>query len=125
MDILDLKTKLKNHKIAFLARYVQILKLHNKEDLTDEEKKELDILRNKGKLLVDELNKVKESHKLLLNNLANSRFIQDKDSSIELKNKPDTVSTTKTCNLCHENVDHDIIDCPMNCCKTLDGTCLR
>ena len=32
------------------------------------------------------------------------------------------------CKLCHYDEDlapHDILDCPMNCCGTSDGSCLR
>jgi hypothetical protein len=110
MNLSELRNELGKQERKYLYRYIQILKLHIKEELTNEEKDELNALRNNGKLLNDKIKEAKKEHNNYIHELSTAKFVQDK--SIE-------------CSLCHENKNHEIIDCPMNCCGTSNGECLR
>jgi len=38
---------------------------------------------------------------------------------------PEKTNDLPICSLCGDHTNHDIQDCPMNCCGTSDGSCLR
>jgi hypothetical protein len=119
----ELKSELRKHKLKYLKRYIQILKLHVKEELTPEEKDELKIMSDNGKLLVSQLAQSKKDHIEFINSLVDSNFIQDNEFQSPPPITPER--NINKCKLCHENKDHEIIDCPMNCCGTPNGECLR
>lgn len=103
----------------FYRRYIDILKSHLKENITDEEKTELKGLHADWKDLVKhvKIKKVDDKKKVL----ELQKLYDEAGKQLTKMNQP----PKELCECCWEVKDHDILDCPMNCCKTPDGMCLR
>lgn len=122
MSYVALKREHDKQLIVCLKRYIEILKLHVKEELTDDEKAELRTMSETGKASTIKLKEARKEYREWLKQLEQS-------AGLELEpDEPEPVlptNTVLTCKLCREPADHDIRECSMNCCGTDDGSCLR
>ena len=110
MDIAEKRHQFRKAEKKFYLRYIEILKTHVKESLTDEEKNELKMMGTNCRAL-------REEEKKLYANAKEQLAILEKQLADMLH--------PEFCSLCSNEKDHDIVDCPMNCCGTPDGQCLR
>ncbi len=119
-------------------RYIEILRSHLKEKLTDDENAEIKGLRNswealkkQKKIKKEEENKQyeEEIQKKIEAYEANKTRVKEIEAQIasleaETAAKRST-NRNERCKCCGNVKDHEIINCPMNCCGTEDGECLR
>lgn len=78
MESDKLKTQYRKVERKYLIKYIQILKRHVKEELTPEEKDELNITRQNGLLLANQIKQAKRDHIEFIDKLKTSNYIQDK-----------------------------------------------
>lgn len=118
MDIVEKRHQFRKAEKNFYLRYIEILKTHVKDSLTDDEKNELKIMWTNCRALREEEKKLnadaKEQLAILEEQLA---VLKSEQEQAQLQ--------PEFCSLCSNEKDHDIVDCPMNCCGTPDGQCLR
>ena len=117
MDIAEKRHQFRKAEKKFYLRYIEILKTHVKESLTDEEKNELKMMGTNCRALREEEKKLcanaKEQLAILVEQLAvlESEQKQAESQLAVLLQNP-----------CSNEKDHDIV---VNCCGTKDGKCLR
>lgn len=112
-----------------LVKYIEFLKLHQTEELTDDEK--AIITSMKDAINLDrKLYKKKKIEYLKRDALDKLRTIDEIPMYYSFEEHTARTADDKPqiekCKCCDEPATaHDIVDCPANCCGTEDGECIR